>query len=185
MSVAGVSVNGGSGVGGSGLAHGLPVEFEAMRVVDEAVEDGIGEGGLVDDGVPGIDGELAGDQGRSRAVAILYDLHEVAALPGGEPIRPPIIEDEQIGFDERAEEARIPPVAPGEFQLGEEARDAAVEDGGVVAARLLSEGAGEPCLADPAGAGDEQVALLGDPAARGELLEQRLVELSRRSEPRH
>ena len=63
MSVVGVSVNAGALIGGAGFAHGLTVEFEPVGVVNEAVEDGIGEGGFVDDGVPRIDGELAGDQG--------------------------------------------------------------------------------------------------------------------------
>lgn len=62
MSVVGVSVNGGACVGGTGFSHGLAVEFEAVRVVNEAVEDGVGKGGLVDHGVPCVDRELAGYQ---------------------------------------------------------------------------------------------------------------------------
>ena len=42
------------------LAQGLAVEFEAIGVVHDAIEDGIGEGGLIDDLVPGADRELAG-----------------------------------------------------------------------------------------------------------------------------
>ena len=36
------------------------VGLEALGVVDEAIEDGIGEGGIADDIVPGFDGALAG-----------------------------------------------------------------------------------------------------------------------------
>jgi hypothetical protein len=35
--------------------------------------------------MPGVDGKLAGDDGRSRLVAVLDDLHRVPALAGGEP----------------------------------------------------------------------------------------------------
>jgi hypothetical protein len=45
-----------------------------MAVVDDAVEDGVCERGLVDVGVPLIDGELAGDQRGFLVVAILEDL---------------------------------------------------------------------------------------------------------------
>jgi len=50
-----------------------------------------------------------------------------------------------------------------------------------VAAGLLGERAAEPRLADPAWPGDEQAAVLGDPAAGGEALEQRLVEAALRA----
>ena len=33
-----------------------------VGVVNEAVEDGVGEGRFVDDGVPCVDGQLTGDQ---------------------------------------------------------------------------------------------------------------------------
>ena len=49
-------------VGDSRAPHRMTVEFEAVSVVDQAVEDGICESGLVDDVVPGRDRELAGDQ---------------------------------------------------------------------------------------------------------------------------
>ena len=53
-----------------GLAHrARPFELEAVGVVDEAIEDGIGEGGLADEVVPGFDGELAGDQRRASGHA--------------------------------------------------------------------------------------------------------------------
>ena len=50
-------------------AHGFALELDAVGVVDEAVEDGIGEGGLADHLVPGVDGQLAGDDGASRGRA--------------------------------------------------------------------------------------------------------------------
>ena len=43
-------------------SHRMTVEFVAMGVVDEAVEDRIGKGGFVDHGVPCCDRQLAGDQ---------------------------------------------------------------------------------------------------------------------------
>jgi hypothetical protein len=46
--------------------------------VDEAVADGVGQGGLPDRLVPLLDGELAGDERRGALVAVLEDLKEVA-----------------------------------------------------------------------------------------------------------
>ena len=48
-------------------AHAFAFEDDAMSVVDQAVEDGVGEGGITEIGVPAIDGELAGDEGGALA----------------------------------------------------------------------------------------------------------------------
>ena len=54
---------------GLSFAHRLPVENQAIRVVDDAIEDGIGEGRIADDLMPGLDRELACDQRGSSAIA--------------------------------------------------------------------------------------------------------------------
>jgi hypothetical protein len=43
---------------GLSFAHRLPVENQAIRVVDDAIGDGIGEGRIADDLMPGIDRNL-------------------------------------------------------------------------------------------------------------------------------
>jgi hypothetical protein len=44
------------------LAHGWPVQFQTIRIVDDAIEDRIGEGWLADDVVPLVERKLAGNQ---------------------------------------------------------------------------------------------------------------------------
>ena len=53
----------------------------------QPVEDGIGEGviaeGVIaDDGIPLVDGELAGDEGGGNLIAVVHEVHEVMALCG-------------------------------------------------------------------------------------------------------
>jgi hypothetical protein len=50
-----------------------------------------------------------------------------------------------------------------------------VENGHVLSARLVTERAGEPTLAQAARLGQEQIAALGDSVASGELEEERAV----------
>lgn len=50
------------GRGGLALAHRLAAEGEAIAVVHEPIEDGVGDGTIAEVGVPLIDGQLAGDQ---------------------------------------------------------------------------------------------------------------------------
>ena len=77
------------------LAHRRPFEREPIGVVNDAIEDGVGEGWLADDLVPRLHRELTGDQRRAGAVAVLNDLHQVAPLAGSEPVRAPVVEDQQ------------------------------------------------------------------------------------------
>ena len=50
-----------------------------MGVVEEPVEDGVAEGGVADDIVPVVDGDLAGEQRATAGVAVVEDLEEVVA----------------------------------------------------------------------------------------------------------
>jgi len=70
-----------------------------------------------------------GDRDGAAAVAILDDFHEIAVLAGGEAIRSPIVEDEEIDLDQHAEQAREAAVAVGDIESGEQARNPGVVDG--------------------------------------------------------
>ena len=49
------------------LAHAFALEFDPVRVVDDAVEDSVGIGGIANEIVPFLDGRLAGDNGGPAA----------------------------------------------------------------------------------------------------------------------
>jgi hypothetical protein len=55
------------------LAYGWAIELEAVGVVDDAVENGVGECWSTDDLVPLVDGQQAGDECRAAAMVILDD----------------------------------------------------------------------------------------------------------------
>src|SRR6266436_7247723 len=66
-------------------------EIDAMGVVNQAIEDGVGVGRIADQRVPLFDRDLAGDDGRAPAVAFFEDLEEVMAGTGIERLKPPIV----------------------------------------------------------------------------------------------
>jgi hypothetical protein len=77
-----------------------------VSVVEKTIADGSGQGSIGEVVVPLGGRELARDDGRAAAVAILEDLEEVAALRvlyGGEP---PVINQEDIEAGELTEQAR-------------------------------------------------------------------------------
>ena len=67
-----------------------------MCIVNEAVENGVGDGGVGDNFVPVIDRYLAGDDGGTTLVPVIDDLEKVAALVTGERSYSPVVEDEQL-----------------------------------------------------------------------------------------
>ena len=62
------------------LTHRIATHFDAMRVVDEPVEDAIGQRRIADLFVPACDGQLRGEDHRSRLITVFADLPEVPAL---------------------------------------------------------------------------------------------------------
>jgi hypothetical protein len=149
-----------------------------MGVVDEAVQDGVGVGGIANELMPGGQRELGGDDRRPAAVSLLEDFEEVVTGAGVEGLEAEVVEDEEIGAAERLDEARMAAVATGERQVVAELRPAVIEDRAIVAAGSVADGAGEPALAD-AGRADEGEIVVGvDPFAGRELLEQRAIEPS-------
>ena len=137
-------VNGGAVFVGLDLPHGGSVELQSVGIVDDAVEDGVGEGGFADDVVPLVQRQLAGDQGGGVLVSVLDDFHEVAALLGVETLGSPIVEDEEVCLGEGAEQAGVAAIGASQLQFGEHPGEAFVEHGIVVAAGFLTERAGEP-----------------------------------------
>jgi hypothetical protein len=102
-------------------------EIDPVRVVDDAIENGVGVGGIADQLVPFVDGDLAGDDRRSAAVAFFENLEQVVTSGGIERLEPPVVEKEQLYAAERSLDARIATVATGERKIGEELGNALIE----------------------------------------------------------
>ena len=109
-----------------------------MRIVDDTVEDGVGESRFTDDIVPLLQRQLAGDQDGGVVVSVLDDFHEIAPLIGVETVRAPIVEDQEVRLGAGPEQVGVASVGASGFEFREHSGDAFVEDGEVVAAGLLN-----------------------------------------------
>src|SRR5689334_2161697 len=157
------------------------LEVDAVRTVNDAIEDGVTESRIADYLMPAIDWDLAGDQQRAAIVAVVDDLEQIAALLGIERLRSPIVDDQQADAFERCQHPRQPAFAARLGEIGEQARSALVKDREAVAAGLVAESASQPRLADTSWADDHQMVMLAQPVAGGELLEQGAVETAMRA----
>ena len=80
-----------------------------MSIVDEAVQDGVGVGGIPNNLVPGGQGDLGGDDRRAAAVSLLKDFEQVVTGVGVEGFEAEVVENEQIGAAEGFYEAGMRP----------------------------------------------------------------------------
>src|SRR2546426_3780841 len=78
-----------------------------MGVVQQAVADRVGRGRLAEVVVPLGGRQLARDDGRMGAIAILQDLEEVAALRILDRRQPPVVDDEDIEAGQLGEQADV------------------------------------------------------------------------------
>ena len=104
------------------LSHGASFEFELVGVVNETVEDRVGEGGVAERIVPVLDGELTGDQGGPGSVAVLEEFEEVAAVVGVELGESEVIKHDEVELGERGEQFRISAVAAGDGDVVQQPR---------------------------------------------------------------
>jgi hypothetical protein len=108
-----------------------------VGVVEEAVADRVGKGGIPDEGVPLGDGELAGQDGGTGVVPVVEEFEEVTAILRGERIESPVVDEQDIDAGELGEQAEVGTVGAGQGELVEEAGRAPVERAEALATGLM------------------------------------------------
>ena len=83
-----------------------------MTLVYEAVENGVGERGLPEIGVPGVHGKLAGDERGAGVEAVIEDLQQVGAILSGQRGESPVID--LCGAPRKSMILRFSPIGPRE-----------------------------------------------------------------------
>jgi hypothetical protein len=118
------------GLAGARATQAVAGEVDAVGIVDDAIENSVGVGRIADEIVPFVDRDLAGDDGRSPAVALFENLEEVVARGGVERCEPPVVEDEQLHATEGAQDMGIAAIAAREREIGKQvARPSSVNAG--------------------------------------------------------
>lgn len=148
--------------------HAVALERQAVGIVYDAVENGVGNGGFADHVMPLGDGELCGDQGRFPAVTFLEDFEEIETLLIGERVGSPIIENEQLDARQLVNEAGEPPVEPGEAKILEQTWGSQIENGMIEPCSLTSEGAGQPGFSGAGLAGNDHIFMSLQPGPLGQ-----------------
>jgi hypothetical protein len=99
-----------------------------MGVMDEAIQDGVGVGGVANNLMPCSHGKLGGDDRRPTPVAFFEDFEQVVTRAGVERLEAEVVEDQEIGAAEGFQKAGMTAVAAGERELFAELGPAMIDD---------------------------------------------------------
>ena len=104
----------------------VSLDVEAVCVVDEAVEDGVGQGWIPDGLVPELDRHLGSDHRRPHIVAIVEDFEQVATMDVLQRRDEPIVKDDEIDVRERGELVPVRAVGSCDVEVVKESRSSEV-----------------------------------------------------------
>ena len=163
------------------FSHGFPFELEPIGIVDDTVQDGVGEGRGGEPIMPVGHRDLGGQGGGSAFVAVVNDLQQVLGLGFGERVAQPVVDDEELGLGQDVQELRIRAFGMGQGQFLEQPRALKIADREPVAAGSLTQRTGEVGFPGAGRAGDDQVMFLPDPLALGQSQDLAAVQAPARS----
>ena len=152
---------------GALFAQALAAQLNPVGVVNDPIEDGVGQRWVAHDLVPAIHRKLTGDDQRAGVVAIFDDLEQVALLLRRQRLWPPIVQDQQIDAAQMPHQLGVTTIASCQCQRRKQTRDALVENREVLPAGFVAEGASKPRFSDAARTGQETVPMFADPIAAG------------------
>ena len=119
-----------------------------MRIVNEAVEDAVGDGGIADLIVPVSQGNLTGQDSGAGGVTVVADFQEVAALRVGQRSHRPIIHDQHVDAGDPVQKFSEAAVDAGDGEIAQQAWGASIESGEAIADGFLRQSAGQKAFPD-------------------------------------
>src|SRR5262245_25907549 len=98
-------------------------------MMQQAVQDRIGNGNVANPAMPVLGGKLRGDDGGTVLGAVVDDLQEVFASDGLQRMQSPVIEHQGIDLGECREAALVGAIAASDAQFLQQPGKASVEGG--------------------------------------------------------
>lgn len=106
--------------------------------MDKPVEDGISQGGVTDSFMPVGDRQLTGDDGRADIVAVFKYFQEIMSSLVIEWLKPPVIDDEELGSGQSGEHSSIPAIGSGNAQFLKEPGETKIRGSIILPAGFLT-----------------------------------------------
>src|SRR3954453_10782257 len=123
------------------LAHRLAVEFQAISVVDDAIQDTVRHGDIPDLFVPVSQGHLRGQNQRTSLVAVITDFQKITTFTIFQRRHRKVIQHQNVNARELAEQAPEAAVDMRDSEFPKQLPLPLVQDGEAIATSLLCQGA--------------------------------------------
>ncbi len=147
-----------------------------MGVVDQAIQDGIGQGRIPDLGVPFIHQELGSHESGAEAVTIFEKFQKVPALIVGQGGQAPVIQDDQLGFRQGGQELGITPIPFGDLKVLEETGETEIANRVALSTGFVGQRTSHEGFTASGRAGNEDIVVLSDPVAGTQLGDQGFIQ---------
>lgn len=154
----------------------ISAQFQAVSVVYQAVQNGIGQRGIGDAAMPLGHGYLRNDQGGGAVVAIVQDVEQVLNPRPRQRVARPVIENQELHPGQGVQEAGIGAIGVGHGRLVEQPGGAVVAHGVVGPAGGVGQGGDQEGLAHTGRPQDQGIEVLTEPFALGQLQDEAAVE---------
>ena len=160
------------------LSHRISFEVDCVCIVDEAIEDRIGDGCLFDVIVPSVDGQLSYYHCGRESVSVFHDFQEITSFGCAHGSEAEIVDDEDLGLRELFHDAWVRAIGPRDAEILEKPRKTDVEGRETHSTCLVREGAGEIGFTNAGRAGDDDIVSVSDPVAGGQAQDHGLIDAS-------
>jgi hypothetical protein len=121
------------------LAHGFAIEFDAIRVMNQPVENAIGEGRIADLFMPMNKWQLRGQDHRPALIPVIAKLQEIASFAIFQGSHGEVVEDQDVNARELSELAAKAPVDMRDSEVSEQLSGPFVQNREAIAAGFLCE----------------------------------------------
>ena len=135
-----------------------------MRIVNEPIQDAVGDSRIANLFVPVSQRNLAGKDGGTSRVAVVTNFQKVPAFAVGQWSHRPIVDDENVDAGEPVQDFSEAAIDTRESKIAQQLWRTGIEGSEALADGLLSQRTGEVTFADTCGAKNQNVLMLGDPA---------------------
>lgn len=140
---------------------------KSVVALHDAVQDGVGDGGVTDPCMPVFDRQLAGDDRGLAAGPVVDDLQQLRARHAVDGAHAPVVKHQDVGLGQLQQPFAEGPAAVPDAQFFLQAGHTLVDRRVTTTAGVLRQRAGQTGLASAGRAGDQHAVAGADPLAQG------------------
>src|SRR6202008_3018785 len=102
------------------LARRVPLQFDLVGVMNQPIQNTVGQRGVADLFMPSLNRDLAGEDGGPQLVAIFANFQEIAAFSVRQGSIGPIVDDQHVDLGQTTQEAAQAAIGAGQCQITEQ-----------------------------------------------------------------